>query len=79
MSRYYALNWRKTVVIDKIKTHTEWVAEQVARARENGIREGLENMTAAQLIAALYHECAKLAARVADLEELQDLEDLENV
>ena len=63
--------------IDKIKTHSEWVAEQVARARENGIREGLENMTAAQLIAALYHECATLAARVDILEkQLRDKTDM---
>lgn len=62
---------------DKIKTHTEWIHEQVAEAREQGLRDGLENMTAAQLIAALYHECATLAARVDILEkQLRDKTDM---
>jgi len=82
------MNWRKTVGTDKTnetntqrvarqnKPHREWVAEQLAMARENGIRDGLENMTAAQLIAALYHECATLATRVDILEkQLRDKTD----
>jgi hypothetical protein len=45
---------------NQVQSHAEWVGTKVAEAREQGIREGLDNQTAAQIIAGLYQECESL-------------------
>ena len=65
------------------QTHAKWVGEKVTQAREEGIRAGLENQTAAAIIANLYHECEvldkklrRLQTRMCTWTEQQDFADV---
>lgn len=51
------------------QTHAHWVAEKVTQAREQGLRDGLENQTAAAIIANLYRECESMDQVIKDLKK----------
>ena len=53
-------------------SHTEWIATEVANARENGLREGFEYQTAAGVIAGLYRECETLDKKLQDTEAARE-------
>lgn len=55
---------------DIVKDHSTWVAEQVAQARESGIRQGMDEMKVAHLVATLYDANQKLETdfKIAEVE-----------